>query len=101
MIKWSNVCLYTLKFVKQKDGANGNLLIVKFLDVFDSGMYLIIFEILLYMAIGMTFVKSSSSVMFCRFMCLFMNSLKLTKTFIRECIVYLFCIHLAYVMICF
>ncbi len=37
-------------------------------------------------AIGMTFVGSLSSVMFCRFMRLFMNSLKLTKTFIGECI---------------
>jgi hypothetical protein len=40
--------------------------------------------------IGMTFLRKPSSFMFCNFMFFSMKSLKLTKTFMGECIVTFF-----------
>jgi len=47
--------------------------------------------------IGMTFFESPSSVLYCKFTCFFVNSLKLIQTFIKGCMVTSSCIHLAYV----
>jgi hypothetical protein len=80
MIKWSNVCLWNLKFVKQKAKASGSwyIFMLNVMEVFDYSIWWWYWKVLDIDTIGMTFFGRPSKVMSCKVSCFLMNSFKST-----------------------
>ncbi len=80
MIKWSNVCPWDLKSMRQKIGASHSwyLFILNVLEVFDCGIWWWHWKVLDINTIGMTFFGRPSKVMSCKVSCFLMNSFKST-----------------------
>jgi hypothetical protein len=67
MIKWSNVCPWYSKYMKQKAKANGSwyLFMLNILEVFDYGIWWWYWNIMDIDTIGLTFFGKLSRVMSC------------------------------------
>jgi len=80
MIKWSNVCPWDLKYVRQKAWASGSwyLFMLNVLKAFYSDIWWWCWKVMDIGTIGMTFLGRPSRIMFYKMSCFSMNSFKST-----------------------